>query len=169
MPRAMALPNNQQAFFYHRAVAPMMWVLVALATIELLVVHSLLAFWLPWLAIVLSAATVAGIVWLVLAIWSMKRLPVLLDDERVLMRAGRIKSLSIPLTDIAAVRGEIPKVEIDRRTLNLALIAHPNVCLVLGEPRPGKRRITQVVHRLDDSAAFTAALQARFEARDLPG
>lgn len=151
---------GQLAFAYHRAVAPMMWVLVALSGIEIVVVHALIAFWLPWLAVLLSVLTLAGLIWLVLAIRSLKRLPVLLDGERVLMRAGMIKALAVPLEAIAAVRGEIARAEIDRRTLNLALIAHPNICLELRQPIAlGRRRIERVAHRLDDPAGFTAALE----------
>lgn len=137
-----------------------MWVLVALCGIEILVVHGLIALWRPWVALVLSVLTLAGMVWLVLAIRSLKSLPVLLDGERVLMRAGTLKALSVPLSAIAQVRGEIPRAEIDRRTLNCALIAHPNVVLVLKAPvRQGRREIRAVAHRLDDAAGFTAALE----------
>ena len=140
----------------------MMWVFVGLASVEVVVVHGLLAVWLPWLALTLSIVTVAGIGWLVLAIGSMKRRPVLIDDERVLMRVGTIKAISVPLANIAAVRGEIARAEIDRRTLDLGLIAHPNVVLVLRHPQPVDRReVHAVAHRLDDSAAFVAALEQR--------
>lgn len=148
------------AFTYHRAVAPMMWVLVALSGIEILVVHGLVALWRPWLALVLSIVTLIGVVWVVLAICSLKRLPVLLNLERVLMRAGTLKAISVPLTSIAQVRGEIARAEIDRRVLNCALIAHPNVVLVLNAPIwLGQREIHMVAHRLDDPAGFTTALE----------
>lgn len=151
---------NEQAFTYHRAVAPMMWVLVALSAIEILVVHGLIALWQPWVALVLSAVTLAGVAWLVLAIRSLKRLPVLLDGERVLMRAGTLKAIRVPLASIERVRGEIARAEIDRRVLNCALIAHPNVVLMLKAPmRLGRREIAAVAHRMDDPAAFTAALE----------
>lgn len=153
---------TDEAFTYHRAIAPMMWVFVGLASIEVLVVHGLLALWLPWLALMLSIVTVAGIGWLVLAIRSMKHRPVLLGDERVLMRVGTIRAISVPLANIADVRGEIARAEIDRRTLDLALIAHPNTVLMLRSPqRVGAREVHAVAHRLDDPAAFTAALERR--------
>lgn len=137
-----------------------MWVLVALSGIEILVVHGLVALWQPWVALVLSVLTLAAVVWLVLAIRSLKRLPVLLSDERVLMRAGTLKAISVPLSAIARVRGEVPRAEIDRRTLNCALIAHPNVVIELTTPvRQGRREIRAVAHRLDDAAGFTAALE----------
>lgn len=158
-----AAPGGEDlTFAYHRAIAPMMWVFVGLASVEVVVVHGLLAVWLPWLALILSIVTVAGIGWLVLAIGSMKHRPVLIDDERVLMRVGRIKAISVPLANIAAVRREIARAEIDRRTLDLGLIAHPNVVLVLRHPQPvGRREVHAVAHRLDDPAAFVAALEQR--------
>lgn len=152
--------TDDLAFSYHRAVAPMMWVLVALSGMEILVVHGLVALWQPWVALVLSVVTLAGVAWLVLAIRSLKRLPVLLNGERVLMRAGTLKAISLPLASIAGVRGEIARTQIDRRVLNCALIAHPNVVLVLDGPiRLGRREITAVAHRLDDPGSFTAALE----------
>lgn len=140
----------------------MMWVLVALSGIEILVVHGLVALWRPAVALVLSILTLGGMLWLVLAIRSLKRLPVLLDDERVLMRAGTLKAISVPITSIERVRGEVARAEIDRRTLNCALIAHPNIVLVLKAPvRQGRRDITAVAHRFDNPAEFAAALEKR--------
>ena len=48
-----------------------------------------------------------------------------------------------------------------RGVVNLALIAYPNVVIELDPPVAGKRTpIKTVAHRLDDPAAFTAALNA---------
>ena len=46
-----------------------------------------------------------------------------------------------------------------RTTLNLALIAYPNVIVELATPlRSGRRTIEAVAHRLDDRSAFVAAM-----------
>jgi len=37
--------GQPRLFSYHRSIAPMMWVFVALASVELLVVHFLISFW----------------------------------------------------------------------------------------------------------------------------
>lgn len=148
-----------QTFAYHRAVAPMLWVLVGLASIELLVVHLLLAHWSRTAAVILSALTFGSIVWLVGVIRSFRRLPVLLTADALVMRAGTLKGVTLPLNDIAGLRQQWGAAAMKRRNvLNLALIAYPNVVIDLRAPRVGRRAITAVAHRLDDPVAFTAAL-----------
>jgi hypothetical protein len=56
------------AFTYHKAIAPMIWVLIGLSSIELVVEHLLLAHWMPRLAIVLGIMTVATILWFVMVL-----------------------------------------------------------------------------------------------------
>ncbi|MES2338495.1 MAG: hypothetical protein V4537_10395 [Pseudomonadota bacterium] len=155
-----AEPDAPVRFSYARAVAPMMWVLLALSSIELVVLHLLVSAWRRDVALLLSVVTLAGIVWLVHAILSFRRMPVTLDDGVLTMRVGVIRTIAIPVDGIAAVGGErsaaaskLPGV------LNLALIAHPNVHVDLRRPvHRGRRTITSVAHRLDDPAAFLAAL-----------
>lgn len=165
----MTRAADEQPFSYHRAVGPMMWVLVALMAIEMLVLHALLAFWLPMTAMVLTVATLAFIAWMVHAIRSLRRRPVLVDDERVLMRVGVIREVAVPIEDIAAVGGELSRAELGRDVLNLALIAHPNLHLRLCRPiTRGRRVITAVAHRVDDPGAFTAAVEQRLRAAAPP-
>ena len=152
------------AFAYHRALAPMMWAFLALATLELFVVHFLVSIWSVRAALVLSCLTVASMVWLGLAIRSFRRLPVLLDDESVLMRSGRLQSVRIPLARIARVRSHFPGEALKgRNVLNLAMLSYPNLLLDLDEIRRGRRVYRHVAHRLDDPAGFVAALDARLE------
>ena len=82
----------------------MLWVLVGIATIEFVVVHALIAMWRPGLAIILSALTLASIIWLVSGIRSFKRLPVTLDEAMLVMRVGTLKHIAIPVADIAGLR-----------------------------------------------------------------
>ncbi len=151
-------------FAYHRAVAPMMWVLLALATLELAVVQLFVALWSPVVALALSAVSLAGIGWLLLALRSFRRLPVRLEADALLMRVGTLKSCRIPLNAIAGVRGEAPREEVRARTTaNLALLAWPNTIIDLGVPLGGRRTLTTVAHRLDDPAQFAARLRERLE------
>ena len=151
-----------RAFHYHRALAPMMWVLVALCTIELVVDHLLLMHWYPTAAIVLSIATLAGLVWLVRVILSFKRLPVLLTEDEIVMRVGYLRKVTIPLAFVKDLPAHWTAESVKKRgVVNLALIAYPNIVIELDPPIAGKRApITAVAHRLDDPAAFTAALNA---------
>ena len=153
--------SEAQSFSYGRGIAPMMWVFVALASIELLVVHFLLWFWVPTVAMVLSALTIASIIWIVLLIRSFARLPVRLDCERLIMRVGSLRSVELPIDQVAGLRSDFTAETLkERGVLNLALIAWPNIFVELDPPvKQGRRQIRAVAHKLDDSAAFTAALE----------
>ena len=151
---------SARSFSYHRAIAPMLWILVGVGCVELLVTHGLLALWSWRVAAVTSVVTLASLVWLVATIRSFRHLPVLLDARTVVMRVGRFRSLTIARENIAGLRTSWDRAAIrDRSVLNLALIAWPNMVIDLIEPvAMGRRTIRAVAHRLDDPAAFVTAL-----------
>jgi len=152
---------------YHRSLAPMMWVFFGLACTELVVVHFLVALWDWRVALALSLVSLTGIVWLGMVIASFRRLPVILDDDQVLMRAGRLRAVRVPLDAIAEIRTRWDAEEVKGRdVLNLALIAYPNVMLELRHPLGSRRAIRRVAHRFDDLAAFHGALAAAIGAAD---
>ncbi len=152
-------------FAYHRAVAPMIWMLVACGTVELIVTHALIAFWKREVALALSLLTLCALGWLVRGIMLMKGRPVLLGEGRLLMRSGSIACVDIPLEAVEGLRPSLDTGETKRRTvLNLALLAYPNTVVDLNAPLPGRRGITTIAHRLDDPAAFASALE-RLRAR----
>ena len=140
----------------------MMWVLVAIASVELVVVHFLLALLWPWLALVLSAFSLATILWLVSAIRSFRSLPVLVDGDRIILRAGRLKGVEVAPMNVAGLRGSWDAAALkEPGVFNLALIAYPNVVVDLRVPIPvGRRTVRSVAHRLDEPAAFAAAIKA---------
>ena len=152
-----------QAFAYHRSVAPLMWVLVAIASVELLVSHFLVALLVGWtVALVLSALTLASVIWLVTVIAAMRRLPVLLDDRTLTMRAGSLKQVVVPLANVAGLRGSWDAAAVKERSVkNLALISYPNIVVDLKEPLADRRGTRAIAHRLDDPEAFASALAAR--------
>ena len=154
-------------FAYDRALAPLLWVFAGIATLELFVVHLLVSLvWNQVAALVVSALSVATLVWIILLIRSLKRLPVLVDDDGVTMRVGSLKSVRVPAASIARLRTSWPREELKGRgVLNLALINYPNVMLELDPPLPGRRPVKAVAHRLDDPAGFAAAVAWLTEAR----
>ena len=125
-----------------------------------MVVHLLLAHWWPRVAAIVAIVTVAGIVWLVTIVRSFRGMPVLLDADRLLMRIGRLRSVSVPTDLINGLRSSCDGAALKQRdVLNLALIAYPNVVVDLTAPiTVGRRRISTIAHRLDDPAGFAAAL-----------
>lgn len=158
-----------RAFAYHRAVAPMMWVLVAIGCVEFVVVHFLIAMWHPGVAIMLSIVSLASIAWLVLQIRSFARLPVEIGGGRLVMRVGRIRGIDIDLANIAGLREHWDATALkDRSVMNLAMVAYPNVVVDLVEPvHVGRTRLIRAVaHRLDDPAAFVVALNGVGGAHD---
>lgn len=161
VPAADAAPILR--FDYHRSVAPTIGVLIALALAEAMVLHIVaIAIWgWPVAMIVgaIEAMLVAYIVWLLL---SFKRLTVVMTDDRLILHAGGLRSATISLGDIVAVAGEWPAERVRLEAINFALLAHPNVVLALRRPvAVGRRRRSAIAHRLDDPAAFTAALNRR--------
>lgn len=159
--------SGSRLFSYHRSIGPMLWVMVGLSTIELAVVHLLISFWSHTAALILSMLTVASIVWIVLLIRSMRRLPVLLDERRLVMRVGTLRSVEGPLDKVAGLRPAFDAVSLNSRGVeNLALLAWPNVFVEFAQPvRQGRRELNAVAHKLDDAAAFTAELTRLLHAR----
>ena len=138
----------------------MIWVLIGLSSVELVVVHLLLAHWWPWVAAIVAIVTVCGIGWLVMIVRSFRGMPVLLDGDRLLMRVGRLRSVSVPIDHIGGLRTSCDGATLKQRhVLNLALIAYPNAVVDLATPIVvGRRRISTIAHRLDDPAGFAVAL-----------
>jgi hypothetical protein len=155
------------SFAYHRAIAPMMWAIFALSVAEVAVVHLMLGFWYPRLALILTIISLAFVVWLGWAIASFKAMPVELGTETLLMPIGLITSIAVPIDTIADVVGEPSRDQINARgTADLAIIAHPNILVLLKTPleRGGwrkRRPVVAIAHRLDDPAAFITALRTK--------
>lgn len=157
-----------EAFHYHGSVAPLLWAFVALAGIELVVVHFLLSFWSRTAALILSVLTFASILWLILAIRGFRRLPVTVADGVVTLRTGTLRCHRVPVTAIAGFRDRWTGEELRARGVsNLALAAWPNVWIDLAEPVAGRRGpVRAIAHKLDDPTAFRAAIErARASAR----
>lgn len=140
----------------------MLWVLVAVAVVELTVVHLLLALWQPVVAGVVSLLSLAVVGWLVAGIASFRRSPVLLDRDTLIMRVGPLRRIAVPVANIAVVSGERSRSDLRAmRAVNFALVAHPNVVVTLAPRlRRGRRTIGALAHRLDDAPAFLRALDA---------
>ena len=138
----------------------MMWILVAIATVETLVVHLLVALWRPWVAALLSVLSVATIIWLVGAIRSFGTLPVEIADGQLVWRVGRLKSITVPLDRVRGLKTEWTAADIKRRNvLNCAMIAYPNTVVVLDAPVvAGRRSVSELAHRLDNPVDFATAL-----------
>jgi hypothetical protein len=143
----------------------MMWLFLTIALVALALVHALVALWHPRLALLLSAVSLPGILWLVGLIRSLKRHPVLIDDGEARFRLGRVRDVAVPIERIANLRTSWPAGFHKRaRALNLALLSYPNILVELREPLPGRRPRWAIAHRLDEPEGFARALRARLGA-----
>ena len=156
-------------FAYHRSLAPMMWVLLALMLIETAVAHLLIALLNPGVALILSLVSAAAILWVVLLIRSFRARPVRIADGRLHWPAGRLRAIEVDLAQVAGLRGDWNAELLKARScFNAALIAYPNIVIELTGPvAMGRRRIERIAHKLDDREAFVAAL-VRLDARHDP-
>jgi len=150
------------AFSYHRALAPMLWVMIGLGTIELLLGHFLIALWNSTVALILSLLTIATLIWLVMLIRSFKRLPVLLDDETILFRTGTLNETRVPIADVASVErhfaGEALK---HKGVLNFGMMSYPNLLIGLATPIEKRRQtVSHIAFCFDEPDRFAAALAA---------
>lgn len=159
--RAKASPGVR-LFPYHRAVAPMMWVLLGLVGIEAAVTHGLIALWNGRVALILSGISLGVAIWLVIFILSFRTHPVQLRPMELVWPAGHLRAVTVPITQVMARREDWTLAAIrEEGVFNAALIAHPNIVLELDPPvRKGRRTIRYLAHRLDDPQAFNVALDA---------
>lgn len=150
-------------FAYHRSLSPMLGVLLGLAIVEMLVVHLVaVALWGWRVALVLGLLDLSVVVALIALIRSFRRLPVRIEHGRLTMCAGSLKSITVDMSQIAGLRGQWDAAAVKRRdTLNLALIAWPNIVIDLKAPVVcGRRQIVAIAHALDEPLAFHAAIAA---------
>jgi len=138
----------------------MMWTLVAIATVETMVVHLLVALWQPWVAAALSIVSVATIAWLAWAIRSFKQLPVEVADGYLVWRVGRLRSVVVCLDQVCGLKTDWTAADLKRSdVLNCAMIAFPNTFVVLQSAVVvGRRSVSHLAHRLDDPTGFATAI-----------
>jgi hypothetical protein len=148
-------------FGYSRALAPLLWVFASIMALELVLMHLLVsALGSQVAALILSAISLAALVWTIHFIRSLQRCPVLVDEEGVTMRVGGLGTVRVPAAHISGLRCSWQREELKQRgVLNYALINYPNVMLELDPPLSTRRRtLVAIAHRLDDPAGFTAAI-----------
>lgn len=165
--RAQDVPEGAQAFDYHRYLLPLLYALLVLQAIELGVTHLLLWHWSPTAAWIALAASVGGLLWLIGLAQGFRIHPVLLTDAGLRVRSGVLLDVTVPYAGLRGPVTDFDAAQVKARdTLNQALLSWPNVMLDLAEPltlRPaigGERQVRRIALRIDDSAAFLAALDA---------
>src|ERR1700710_2996359 len=114
----VAQPAAPLAFSYSRALAPTMWAFASIMAVELVVVHLLVTgLWSRTAAAILSILSLAALVWTIIFIRSLRRLPVLVDAAGVTMRVGSLRSLLVPAGQVAGIRTAWPGDALKQRTV----------------------------------------------------
>ncbi|MDX5985010.1 hypothetical protein [Sphingomonas echinoides] len=154
----------RQEFAYHRSLGPMIGVLLGIAIVEMCVVHLVVGTLFGWaVALGVGVLDLSLVLGLILVLRSLRRLPVTLTGGVLTMRAGVLKSVTVPTRQIAGLRATWDAAALkESGVLNLALASWPSVVVDLHPPvltRRGKP-IHAIAHKLDDPAAFHAAIAA---------
>ncbi len=142
--------------------------LLGLAIVETLVLHVVaVALWGWTIAIVLGLFDLSLIAALIGLLRAIRRHPVTIAEGVLTMRIGRRKVMPIPLDQVDGVRASWDAAALKcKGVANLALATWPNVVVDLAAPvRLRGREVHAVAHRLDDPAAFSAALLTAIAAR----
>lgn len=156
-------------FAYHRSLGPMIGVLLGIATVEMLVVHLVVVALFGWTAaIIVGVLDLSLVIALAGLLRSFRRLPVIIADGVLTMRAGALRSVAVPVGQVAGLRPSWDAAALkERGVLNLALASWPNVVVDLRAPVPGRKGLVQAVaHKLDDPVGFAAAIEALGRADD---
>ncbi len=153
---------GDRLFENHRGVTPLLWVFTSLACLELLGVHLFLSLTWPWLAWPLTALSGVTIFWLVRWIRSWKRLPHRLSGDALTLHMGSLRSMTVPLAKIEMIHTLVSDAVMKTPgTVRLVPVAYPNRLIRLTAPLADRRKTRQIAIRLDDPAAFDAAMGER--------
>ena len=154
--------------------------IIAVVLIESVAVHFAVAARHPMVAWVLTLSSIAAVVWLARDYLALGTGAVRLTADRANLTIGRRFDVALPLDAIARVIAPTfrdlptPGTTQGRDFLNLTKPAAPNVLIVLEEPRRLRitmgitREVKRIALKLDDSAAFISAIEARRAALPAP-
>ena len=166
--RGQDIPAGAQGFSYHRFLLPMIYVFLALQAIELAVMHVLLMQWNATVAWIWFSLGIAGGLWIVGLAQGFRIHPVLLTEQGLHVRSGVMVDLLVPYDAIAEVVLSFGAEQVKAAdTLNHAVLSWPNAMLELDRKltvRPligSEHQIRRIALRIDESAAFLAALAER--------
>ena len=146
----------------------MLVVLACLTTIEIPIVHFVLARWNKTIAWALTAFGLYGFVWIIGLSRSLVLRPAVISEVGLEINKGFLWRVQVRWTDIAAVRRAGHTWESSSpETLNLAVGIAPDLILEFAHPVTAtgafgvSRQVRTVAVCIDDAKAFGASLPAR--------
>lgn len=157
---------GQLAFTYHRrgSYGLMLAAMGLLLVVETFLVHLIVRHWSNTAAWVLTLASLYTLLWVIGDYQAIRLRPIILDSERLHLRAGQRWRLSIPYSLVADLR---PPAKIDAQSadyVNFAIAGEPSLLLELTATVEalgllGRRKQVRCVGlTLDDPKAFQSAL-----------
>lgn len=162
------IPAGTRGFAYHRQLAPMMTAMTILSMMEIGVTHLVVSHWSRTAATIMAVIGELSLVYLVGVIKSLRLRPVLLTPSGVHLRVGTLVDRVIAFADIAGFEAEPAGDRVRAAdTLNVGLLAWPNLMIRLREPLPrrglfgAKPPVAAIAFRLDDPAPFARLLRWR--------
>lgn len=163
---AVDAPPDARTFAYHRSLRPILIALIAAVMLETVAVHVAVFFLISrTLAWVLLGLSLMGLVWLLGLVNSVAKLPILVTQAGVRVRAGLLIDLWLPAEQIAGVRTGLDFGNLKRpEVLRASLVVYPNVLIELSRPLSvgqgaRRREVALVGLHPDDLAGFTAAVK----------
>lgn len=150
--------------FPRRSELPILLVLIAISAVELAVTHLMLLRATLWLRWTVGAVSLAGLALMIAVAWSIRHRPVRLAADAVTVWAA-FRPVRVPLDAVAAAR-PLDVTTPATKARSLSMLAAPNVEITLAAAVEGLNRRTRAVSvRVDQPAAFTAAILAAIAAR----
>ncbi|MCB1605512.1 MAG: hypothetical protein KDI71_00845 [Xanthomonadales bacterium] len=125
-------------FSYHRKDGAQSNLLgfILLIALELPLVHVLLHFlWSPTAANIISLLTAFSLVFFIAEYRAMSRRPVSIDGQQLIIRFGIYSALTIPLSNVAAIRAHNQPVRRAGHLRRYNYAGSPNVAIELAEPQ----------------------------------
>ena len=156
------VPAGALAFSLHHesGVAALFGVLAGVSVMEAALVHLVVMRWSTAAAWVLTAVSAYGTVWLIAQARAFVLRPVLVHDGVLVVRAGMMWTVRVPLQAIAAVEQGGAKCD-----LRVPPASEPNVRLRLSEGVTAcgmygvKRRVASIALAVDDREGFVCAVR----------
>jgi hypothetical protein len=161
------IPAGTQGFAYHRHLQPMMIALLLISCVEIGVTHLIVAHWSRTAAFILFVVSDVSLLYLIGLIKSLRLSPILLTETGVRIRAGILVDRFVPYDSIRSVVAQPDGANVRAPgSWNVALLAWPNVMLLLSAPQPPRSRwhrdpVDAMAFRLDEPAPFVDALRVR--------
>lgn len=161
------VPESGRAFSSHRnsGIVAILVTLMAVASVETVGVHLLVAMWRPPVAWALTALGVYSLLFLLAHVRALSMRPHVVTDSHLFVRNGLLHAADVPLEEIVDVRSPRPEDGPELRALNTASPVTPNVAVLLRRERETtglygiRKRVRCLLLHVDERSGFLERLE----------